>query len=116
MLFCDAERGRTGLSSIDTNETSLRTSCTLTARRNPFFKNERKTLEPHLLHVFKDDFYDEELRLVVTGYLRPEKNFTSLESLVAAIHSDIRLAEESLEMPPHVTARADPYLHPTDDR
>lgn len=28
--------------------------------------------EPWLLHEFEDDFYEEELRLVVVGYIRPE--------------------------------------------
>lgn len=66
-------------------------------RRNPFYKNEKKTVEPHLLHAFAEDFYGQELRLVVCGYLRPELNFTSLDALMAAIHSDIALARERLE-------------------
>jgi hypothetical protein len=37
-----------------------------------------KTLEPWLLHHFSRDFYDEELRLVVVGYIRPEAPFTTL--------------------------------------
>ena len=57
--------------------------------RNPFYKNTKKTVEPHLLSVFPADFYGEELRLVVCGYLRPEANFPSLEALMAAIHGDI---------------------------
>jgi len=28
--------------------------------------------EPWLLHKFDDDFYGEELRLVIVGYIRPE--------------------------------------------
>jgi riboflavin kinase len=28
--------------------------------------------EPWLLHEFSEDFYGEELRLVVVGYIRPE--------------------------------------------
>ena len=31
-----------------------------------------KTLEPWILHDFGRDFYGEELRLVVCGYIRPE--------------------------------------------
>jgi hypothetical protein len=33
---------------------------------------ELHSQEPWLLHEFEDDFYDEELRLVVVGYIRPE--------------------------------------------
>ena len=68
--------------------------------RNPFFKNERKTVEPHLLHVFPADFYGAELRLCVVGYLRPEASFPSLDALIAAIHGDIDAARSSLDAPP----------------
>ena len=46
---------------------------------NPFFDNAKKTIEPWLLHEFGGDFYDQELRLHVLGYIRPEANFTTLE-------------------------------------
>jgi len=54
-----------------------------------------KTLEPWLLHDFgpvgsggdgTGDFYGEELRLVVVGYIRPEAPFTTVEALVERIH------------------------------
>ncbi len=54
-------------------------------------------MEPHLLHTFAEDFYGQELRLVVCGYLRPELNFNSLEALMAAIHGDIAQAQARLE-------------------
>jgi hypothetical protein len=53
-------------------------------------------VEPHLLHTFEQDFYGEDLRLVVCGYLRPELNFTSLAALMEAIHADIGQARERL--------------------
>ena len=40
---------------------------------NPFFDNSSKTIEPWLLRDFPDDFYDQELRLVVLGYVRPRR-------------------------------------------
>ena len=45
---------------------------------NPHFKNEHKTIEPHLIHKFESDFYGEHLKIVVCGYIRGEKSFTSL--------------------------------------
>ena len=57
-------------------------------------------MEPHLLHVFPADFYGAELRLVVTGYLRPEASFPSLDALIAAIHGDIEAARRELHAPP----------------
>lgn len=45
---------------------------------NPYYKNEKKTIEAHLIHKFTHDFYGQEIRLTVVGYMRPEWNFTSL--------------------------------------
>ncbi|KAJ0568925.1 putative riboflavin kinase [Helianthus annuus] len=52
---------------------------------NPYFDNTEKTIEPWLLHKFDEDFYGEELHLVIVGYIRPEvcfiNHFCSLSSL-----------------------------------
>ncbi|KAF4318663.1 hypothetical protein BBO99_00006959 [Phytophthora kernoviae] len=66
---------------------------------NPFFKNEEKTVEPHLLHKFDEDFYGAQLKFLITGYIRPEMNFSSLESLIKAIQDDITQSEEWLDTP-----------------
>lgn len=63
----------------------------------PFFKTQ--TVEPHLLHEFPDDFYGEELKFLVCGYVRPEASFPSLDELVTAIHNDIAFARAALEEP-----------------
>ncbi|PKI51748.1 hypothetical protein CRG98_027911 [Punica granatum] len=77
---------------------------------NPYFNNKEKTIEPWLLHEFDEDFYGEELRLVIVGYIRPELNFPSLESLIEKIHDDRRIAEKALELPLYSKHRNDPYL------
>ena len=48
---------------------------------NPFYGNTKKSFETHIIHQFDEDFYDSELIVVMLGYLRPEKNFDSLEAL-----------------------------------
>jgi len=58
-----------------------------------------QTVEPHLLHDFPDDFYGEELKFLVCGYVRPEASFPSLDELVTAIHNDIAFARAALEEP-----------------
>lgn len=78
---------------------------------NPYFNNTEKTVEPWLLHEFDEDFYGEELRLLVVGYIRPEANFPSLESLIQRIHEDGRIAEKALDLPTYARYRDDPYLH-----
>lgn len=77
---------------------------------NPYFNNDEKTIEPWLLHNFNEDFYGEELHLIITGYIRPETNFPSLESLVAKIHDDGKIAEKVLDLPQFLKYKDDPYL------
>lgn len=82
-----------------------------------------KTLEPWLLHDFgpEGDFYGEELRIVVVGYIRPEAPFTTLEALVDRIHRDGRVTEDLLLRPRPTSAGGagalrqlarDPFLRP----
>ncbi|XP_021902275.1 bifunctional riboflavin kinase/FMN phosphatase [Carica papaya] len=77
---------------------------------NPYFNNTEKTIEPWLLHEFEEDFYGEELNLVIVGYIRPEANFPSLESLITKIHEDRRIAERALDLPLYSKYKDDPYL------
>ncbi|WVZ87997.1 hypothetical protein U9M48_034559 [Paspalum notatum var. saurae] len=77
---------------------------------NPYFDNSEKTVEPWLLHNFGEDFYGEELRLAIVGYIRPEANFPSLESLIERIHEDGRIAEKALDLPMYAKYKDSPYL------
>eukprot|EP01138_Halocafeteria_seosinensis_P008677 gb/GECG01008869.1/.p1 GENE.gb/GECG01008869.1/~~gb/GECG01008869.1/.p1 ORF type:complete len:118 (+),score=13.32 gb/GECG01008869.1/:1-354(+) len=84
--------------------------CLIFQHRNPYYKNDKKTIEPHLLAKFEEDFYGEELRLVVTEYLRGEANFSSLEDLIGTIHEDIRRTEELLRQEKHLNCRTHSFL------
>ncbi|XP_053415206.1 riboflavin kinase-like [Nycticebus coucang] len=64
---------------------------------NPYYKNTKKSMETHIMHTFKEDFYGEILNVAIVGYLRPEKNFDSLESLISAIQGDIEEAKKQLD-------------------
>ncbi|CAN0892122.1 Bifunctional riboflavin kinase/FMN phosphatase [Linum grandiflorum] len=77
---------------------------------NPYFNNTEKTIEPWLLHEFESDFYGEDLRLVIVGYIRPEANFPTLESLIAKIHEDGRIAEKALDLPRYSIYKDDPFF------
>eukprot|EP00741_Cyanophora_paradoxa_P014727 tig00020816_g14205.t1 len=77
---------------------------------NPYFKNTQKTVEPYIIHKFESDFYGQELKLLICGYLRPEADFPNLESLIAAIHNDIKLGEEHLEEPGYHAFKGDPFF------
>lgn len=79
---------------------------------NPFYKNKEKTVEPWLLHEFEADFYDEELRLAVVGYIRPEADFTTLEDLVARIHRDADVTRAALQNSNLAAYKNDDVLKP----
>lgn len=51
------------------------------------------------MHNFNRDLYGCLLKVCIVGYLRPEKNFDSLEALIKAIQKDISDTEELLEGP-----------------
>ena len=79
--------------------------CVASIGWNPFYKNSKKTCEPHLLHKFDSDFYGEELELVLSGYIREERDFSSAEDLKIAIDKDIQIAEICLDLPQFSSAK-----------
>jgi len=81
---------------------------------NPFYKNTKKSMETHIIHTFEDDFYGSELSVAILGFVRPEKDFPSLESLIEAIHSDIREAEQALEKPENQAFLTHTFFSKTD--
>mmetsp|Transcript_4492 Transcript_4492/g.8360 ORF Transcript_4492/g.8360 Transcript_4492/m.8360 type:complete len:177 (+) Transcript_4492:93-623(+) len=62
--------------------------CVVSVGWNPFYKNEKKTIEAHLLEKM-EDFYGEQLDVLLCGYLRQECNFNGLEELISCINYDI---------------------------
>lgn len=63
---------------------------------NPFYKNSVRSVEVHIMHKFEQDFYGSHMNLVILGFIRPEYDYVSLESLVEDIHTDINVARDSL--------------------
>ncbi|CAH2054483.1 unnamed protein product, partial [Iphiclides podalirius] len=63
----------------------------------PFYQNKEMSVEAHVMHKFDNDFYGSHLKICVIGYLRPEKNFSSLNDLIEAIKNDIETADKKLE-------------------
>ncbi|KAJ2818397.1 riboflavin kinase, partial [Coemansia furcata] len=48
---------------------------------NPFYKNEKRSGEVHIINKFKDDFYGQNMKIAILGYIRPERDYDSLEAL-----------------------------------
>ncbi|XP_022078982.1 riboflavin kinase [Acanthochromis polyacanthus] len=80
---------------------------------NPYYKNTKKSMETHVIHTFKEDFYGETLSVVMVGYIRPERTYDSLEALIAAINSDIEEAKVKLELPDHLKLKEDNFFTST---
>ncbi|KAL1501796.1 hypothetical protein ABEB36_007055 [Hypothenemus hampei] len=76
----------------------------------PYYKNEKKSMETHLMHKFDSDFYGEELRIVILGYLRPEMQFDNLNDLIKTIENDINQAKDVLDKPELAVYKADNFF------
>ena len=59
------------------------------------------------------DFYDQELRLLVCGYVRPEADFTTLEDLKQRILQDGETTKRALADSKLTELRHDPFLRPS---
>ncbi|CAO3623141.1 unnamed protein product [Cunninghamella echinulata] len=66
---------------------------------NPYYHNEKRSAEVHILHDFPEDFYGIEIRVLVLGYIRPEQNYPTLNALICDIKTDIEVAKHSLKRP-----------------
>lgn len=69
-----------------------------------------RTIEPHLIHKFEEDFYGEELKLIICGYVRPYEKFESLEKLKRTMNNDKCIAEKALSLEPYLHYRHDPFF------
>ncbi|XP_015669957.1 riboflavin kinase isoform X2 [Protobothrops mucrosquamatus] len=78
---------------------------------NPYYKNVKKSVETHIIHTFKKDFYGEILSIIIVGYIRPEQNFNSLDALITAIQHDIEEAKSLLDLPEHQKFKDDNFFH-----
>ncbi|GME57498.1 Riboflavin kinase protein [Neofusicoccum parvum] len=77
---------------------------------NPFYKNSVRSVEVHIMHDFSHDFYGSHLNLVILGFIRPEYDYVSKDSLIDDIRTDIEVAGRSLTRPAYAKLRRDPFL------
>ncbi|KAG6831543.1 hypothetical protein H0H92_009462 [Tricholoma furcatifolium] len=65
---------------------------------NPFYGNATRSAEVHLLHDFSGgDFYGVEMRLLIVGFIRPERTYASKQDLIDDIKMDCDVACRSLQ-------------------
>ncbi|KAJ7196814.1 hypothetical protein GGX14DRAFT_472903, partial [Mycena pura] len=75
--------------------TSPDTAATTTTQE--FYKNTVRSAEVHVLHEFGAAFYGAEMRLLITGFIREEKDYPNLEALIEDINVDCEVARKSLD-------------------
>jgi len=74
-------------------------------------ENPHKIIEAHLIDANNiSDFYDENIRLQLIGFLRNEQKFSSLDALKTQIYLDIDRAREALNIQPFAALRTDCFL------
>ncbi|KAH8929234.1 riboflavin kinase [Atractiella rhizophila] len=64
---------------------------------NPYYKNEKKTAEVHIMHDFGHDFYGKIMKVIVLAYIRPQFDYVSKEALIEDIEVDKQVATRTLE-------------------
>ncbi|KAH6577546.1 hypothetical protein BASA61_010574 [Batrachochytrium salamandrivorans] len=77
---------------------------------NPYYKNEKRSAEVHIIHEFPADFYGEDLKVIIVGYIRPEQNYSSLDDLIQDINMDIKVAITSLQRPAYTALQSHPFF------
>lgn len=77
---------------------------------NPFYKNTVRSVEVHIMHDFSQDFYGSHMNLVILGFIRPEYDYVSLQSLVEDIRTDIQVAKDSLAREAYASLKAEQSL------
>ncbi|KAM0803562.1 hypothetical protein BDR22DRAFT_801328 [Usnea florida] len=77
---------------------------------NPYYKNEVRSVEVHIMHGFQHDFYGARMNLLICGFIRPEYDYVSKESLVEDINVDIEVAKRSLQRAAYLKFKNEKYL------
>lgn len=73
---------------------------------NPYYKNESKTAEIHIINKFASNFYGANVKYAIIGYVRPELNYTTKEALIEDINLDIKISLEALKKDNYVKAKS----------
>ncbi|WBW74992.1 riboflavin kinase Fmn1 [Schizosaccharomyces osmophilus] len=77
---------------------------------NPYYNNTLRSAEVHLINRKGSDFYDQQIRVIVLGYIRPELNYEGVQKLIEDIQIDIQVALNSLERPNYAHYKEDGFF------
>lgn len=62
------------------------------------------------MHAFNHDFYGARMNLLICGFIRPEYDYVSKESLIEDINVDIEVAKRSLDREAYLKLKEEEYL------
>jgi len=93
--FCKFETNNLGNIEIDIKRSY---KAVMSIGWNPYFDNAVKTIEVFIIDYEGDNFYDEELQISITSFIRTEANFENFGELVTAITYDIIRADNILSI------------------
>ncbi len=80
--------------------------------RPSFEDGTNLTIEVHIMdYVGAEDFYGEEMRVILLGFIRPEMKFSGIGALVGRIRRDIGIAGKQLEDPEWKSAQVDAFVN-----
>lgn len=81
---------------------------------NPHFDDvKQRTVEAYIAHDFGGDFYNQEMRLMICAFIRPQAKFESFQALVDAISGDVEFGKNALDKPEILSLRADQMFSST---
>ena len=63
------------------------------------------------MHDYKQDFYGKNMRVIVTGYVRPELDYSTLEALIEDIEFDKKVALHSLDRDSYKALQSDSFFN-----
>lgn len=66
--------------------------------------------EVHVLHDFTADFYGADMAISILGFIRPEYDYVSVESLIEDINEDIEVTKRSLARGGYAKYKEDGFL------
>ncbi|KAF4622264.1 hypothetical protein D9613_009489 [Agrocybe pediades] len=95
-----SETGATTMTSDATQASSRKFSIypmVMSIGYNKFYKNKERSAEVHVLHEFVTTFYGAEMRLLITGFIREEKDYPTREALIEDIAIDCEVVRNSLD-------------------
>ena len=62
------------------------------------------------MHPFQHNFYGARMNLLICGFIRPEYDYVSKESLIEDINFDIEVSKRSLERESYLVLKEEDYL------